>query len=903
MRMRKYYIFFLIISTTVAFIMQGIAQDTADRPTETDYFEQITLFSGGRITRFTHMPIRVHISPTLKALPYLSEIRYAMRTWETATDGQIRFQETETSEQADIRVNPTYSGRLGYLDTRLGSANLTRLSQGKSTVSSTNTQAQRRDATQPSNPVGGGSPAPSQPSNPVGGGSPAPSQPSNPVGGGSPTPSTQPSNPVGGGSPASSQPSNPVGGGSPAPSQPSNPVGGGSPAPSIDFTVEVVLVLESDGTIGELTQEEMRTVCLHEFGHAIGLWGHSPDNTDVCHATATAQHPTARDVKTLLKLYNTPLHTSQHEIAIDLLKKEIQTNPRLPRPHYLLGAVYFDKGDMAPAITHFQNCLGVDPNFAPAREKLIQAYQKTGQSSQAVRLVEQSVKSQQGHRSLSDSAESYNYLGTLYYQQGDMDKAIQAFENALKRSPHHKTAKQNLHQLFRQKAFNALKRRAFDEATTYFEKAIRLDPENATTYRVMGDGYALVSRFSKAIQYYQKALELAPDDAEARKNLVITYNNHGVTLRNKGEWDAAIRAYRDALALQPTYQLTRTNLIDVLWQKANAHRQSGRSAEAIATYLELQKMHPDDTDIASLLGELYLKVRDYPAAISAFQQVHTAQPTNEQAQRNLRAAYQQYAQTLRNQRDYSASATQLEKAVGLFPTDINLRLSLSQAYQHVGKYEQATSELERILAQEPDNANAKTELVNLQIRRGNALMNRKKYAEAITVFEAIPASAKTIDMHNMIGYLYLVQGKHLKALATFETVLAKQSRNAVAYQNLLSLESQLDVSLSKARAAASSEPGTDEAASTPNPGPDTPDPTAEKLSRVQCAIARCLMIRKQPKNAMEKYRQALKAKPYTPELQAVLMETGKQIADQFQQRNDTESYETITRWITEVDTN
>ena len=672
---------------------------------------------------------------------------------------------------------------------------------------------------------------------------------------------------------------------------------------AVDFTVEVILVLESDGTTGELSQEKMRTVCLHEFGHAIGLWGHSPSNDDVCHAMATAQHPTPRDINTLLKIYNTPLDTSQHDIAIDLLKKEIQTNPRLARPHYLLGAVYFDKGDMASAITNFQNCLKVDPNYEPARVKLIQAYQKTGQSNQATRLVEQRVRSQQGHRSLRDSAESYNRLGTLHYQQGDTDKAIQAFENALKRSPHHKTAKKNLNQLFRQKAFNALKRRAFDEATTYFEKAIRLDPENATTYRVMGDGYALVSEFSQAITHYQKALDLAPDDAEARKNLVLSYINHGVVLRNRGEWDAAIRAYRDALALQPTYQLAKTNLIDVLWQKANARRQAGRSAEAIATYLELQKLHPNDTDIASLLGELYLKVKDYPAAISAFQQVHTAQPNNEQAQRNLIAAYQQYAGALRNQRDYSAALVQLQKVVGLFPTNINLRVSLSQAYQHTGKYEQAESELEQILAQDPDNQKAKTELVNLQVRRGNALMNRKKYAAAVAVFEGIPASAKTIDVHNMIGYLYLVQGEHLKALATFETVLAKRPKNAVAYQNLLSLESQLDVMLSKARAAASTVPGTGEAASTADTAPDTSDPTAEKLTRIQCALVRCLMNRKEPKNAMEKYQEALRVKPYAPKSKDLLIETGKQLANWYQKRNDINSHEAIVRWATELDSN
>ena len=145
-----------------------------------------------------------------------------------------------------------------------------------------------------------------------------------------------------------------------------------------------------------------------------------------------------------------------------------------------------------------------------------------------------------------------------------------------------------------------------------------------------------------------------------------------------------------------------SNLSDVLWQKANTYRQSGRSTDAIVAYLELQRLHPDDTTIVSLLGELYLKVRDYPAAVSAFQKVYTALPTDKQAQHNLIASYQQYAQALRNRRDYSAAVVQLQKAVNLFPTDINLRLSLSQAYQHVGRYEQARDELEQILVRDPE---------------------------------------------------------------------------------------------------------------------------------------------------------------------------------------------------------
>ena len=829
MQMRRLHILFIFVLIAVACIAKGIGQNPTDDEASTvpqgDYFDQVTLFSDGKITRFTRMPIRVHISPTLKALPYLAEIRYAMHTWEAATDGKIHFQETESLEQADIRVTATHSGRMSFLDTRLGSAELTRLDQTTYTISDPDAGGQGNNTHQSSNRT-------------------------------------------------------------------------------VDFTVEVILVLEGDGTTDELTQEEMRTVCLHEFGHAIGLWGHSPDPLDVCNATATAQYPTARDINTLLKLYDTPLHTPRHEIAIDLLKKELQTSTRRARPHYLLGAVYFDKGDMALAIASFQNCLKVNPNFEPAREKLIQAYYRTGRANQAIHVVEQGMQHQQGHRSFHEGADSYNFLGTLYYRQGNVDKAIQAFENALERSPHHKAAKRNLHQLLRQKAFTALKINAFGEATVYFQRAIHLDPMNANTYRLMGDGYAHVSQFSKAITYYQKALEIDPGDKLARENLLHCYNNYGVTLRNNGDWDAAIRAYRNALELQPSYQLARTNLSDVLWQKANAYRQSGRSTEAIATYLELRELHPDDTNIDSLLGELYLKVKNYSEAVSAFHKVHVALPTDKQAQHNLIAAYQQYAKALRNRRDYGAAVTQLQKAVELFPTDINLRLSLSQAYQHIGKYEEARAELEQILARDADNQNAKTELVNLQIRRGNALMNRKKYAAAVAVFEEIPASEKTIDMHNMIGYLYLIQGEYLKALATFETVLSKHPRNTVAYQNLRSLESQLEMAVEKMKTAVQTDANTDEATTPLVDTVDiTPNPTVEKLSRVHCALARCLMNRKQPKNAMEKYRQALKAKPYTPELQAHLIDTGRWLANQFHKRNDTDSYDTIIRWVTALDSN
>ena len=170
-----------------------------------DYFDQITVFSHGRITRFVEMPITVYITPTLQTGGYLPTLRYAMRQWEAVSDGKIQFQELQTGKDADIWVRWGH-GEAANMDMTYGKAELTRHHSG-------------------------------------------------------------------------------------------------------DFSVEIILSLPKPSVSEKLSQEEIRTVCLHEFGHAIGLWGHSPDPLDVNFWASVAQRPTDRDRATLLKVYATPQNT------------------------------------------------------------------------------------------------------------------------------------------------------------------------------------------------------------------------------------------------------------------------------------------------------------------------------------------------------------------------------------------------------------------------------------------------------------------------------------------------------------------------------------------------------------------------------------------------------------------
>ena len=737
-----------------------------------DYFDHITTFSDGKITRFTQMPIRVHIAPMPMGVEgietYLESFRYAMREWEAAADGGIQFQEVASTDDADIRVRWQRSGLTRIIDTALGRTELTRLSK-------------------------------------------------------------------------------------------------------TDFEVDVVLSLRESGSAGLLSEEKMRTVCLHELGHAIGLWGHSPNSASVLFFAATAQRPTNRDRTTLLKVYAVPLHAPQHEAAIAVLKMQIEANPKHVRSHYLLGTVNLDKGKVDAAIANFKACLALTPDFQQANEKLLLAYQRSGRREEAL-LHLQKMLSQEA------SPEGYNTAGVMYYQNQQIDEAIAAFKSALQVNPRYQSAKNNLHQLYREQGIAALAGETYPAAMSFFLEALQLDPTDSTLYNLTGEVYARNGDYQNAIAAYKKALQFNPGDMEATQNLARSYNNLGVQLTQSQRWKEAIGAYQQARQLMPDLASVKTNLVDLYWKRANTLRESGSLDLAIEAYRELLEFDSGAIDAHSLLGDLYFQKRNYPQAIREFNVVFSADPDNAQARNNLIAIYHKYGQVLDNQKRYNQAIAQLQAGLALAPAHINLHLSLAYVHEHAKDFDSAGRVFEEILEIEPDNLQAKTGLINLQIQRGNYFLNRKKYTAALKTFESIPGSNRDAGIYNTIGYLYLMKKQPLKALPAFEAALADNPQDRIAYHNLLSIESQFEAQFNSAN---------DSQIATNN------------LALVRNSLVRCLMGRDEHLKAKAKYRDALDLAPGDTEVKTTLINTGIHLAKAFQKKKWPRNMKEVIQWVQE----
>lgn len=72
-----------------------------------------------------------------------------------------------------------------------------------------------------------------------------------------------------------------------------------------------LMKMAMDASGGRLPDSEIEATTIHEFGHALGMMGHSPNVNDVMWASSTALSLTANDQQTLLDLYCRPADITQ----------------------------------------------------------------------------------------------------------------------------------------------------------------------------------------------------------------------------------------------------------------------------------------------------------------------------------------------------------------------------------------------------------------------------------------------------------------------------------------------------------------------------------------------------------------------------------------------------------------
>jgi tetratricopeptide (TPR) repeat protein/tRNA A-37 threonylcarbamoyl transferase component Bud32 len=382
----------------------------------------------------------------------------------------------------------------------------------------------------------------------------------------------------------------------------------------------------------------------------------------------------------------------------------------------------------------------------------------------------------------------HNGLGAALPKKGAVDEAIAVCNEAIRLKPDYALAYNNLGIALKEKS--ARHKEALDEAIAAYEKAIRIKP-SSDTYDNLGVALGLKGAWKESLKAFHEALRLNPRDAK-------TYSNMGHFLVRKGDLDEAAAAYRKAIEIEPYVAGFYNDLGVTLERKGDRddaltafekalclepnsalvfrnmgvslHRK-GASDEGITALKKAIFLKRDFAEAYFNLGKVYQDKGRLDEAISEYQAAIAIDPQYAKAHNNLGDA-------LRTKRRLDAAITEFRTAIAiddkLAPAHLGLGLALSDKKQ----LDEAIQEYQRAIALDPKLAPAHFGL-------GNALYEKKQPQKAIAAFRAaVKIDGKYAAAHANLGAALWHVGQREEATRAFRQAVQLDPKSPEAHNNL-----------------------------------------------------------------------------------------------------------------------
>jgi tetratricopeptide (TPR) repeat protein len=259
----------------------------------------------------------------------------------------------------------------------------------------------------------------------------------------------------------------------------------------------------------------------------------------------------------------------------------VTSNFEFGRNYLSYGSVFFQRGYLEQAKASFQLVLKNNPTSAEAVYGIGSVYLAQGNIVESRDSFERTLKLRAAYPDTLPNA--WNNLGLIATREGRTDAAIPCFVEALRLSPNHLIALDNLGNAYRQ-----LKQ--WTQARTTFEQALRISPEDPEANYGMGMVFAQLGDSEHAYDYLTKALKFRPGYPEALNNLGVLY------LRT-GRRDQAVASFEECIRAAPDFDQSYLNL-------ARVYALEGTPAKARGVLLELLNKHPDNRQGQQALRQL-----------------------------------------------------------------------------------------------------------------------------------------------------------------------------------------------------------------------------------------------------------------------------------------------------------
>ncbi len=564
--------------------------------------------------------------------------------------------------------------------------------------------------------------------------------------------------------------------------------------------------------------------------------------------------------------------------AIDIDKElapKVEQNRALSYYHFALSKWYEQKGDQTHALAEMRNALSYNEASATVHSELAQLLDKSGstraaldEALEAARLdpkdpephwllaniyfrspggdgkgkegLMKAVKELEILRDLApDDERAYYNLGGAYFELGEPQKAIQAYEKfqtlVTGVDAGYREIARYYEKAGNQASAQAEKDRNYEKAIEYYSKAVEAQPNSTESLMSLAALYSRLDKDKEAIPVYKKLLELTGDNAAVKRQLansMVDAGEYKDAIKLLDEWTKAspqddsarillgrakigARECPQAIEIFSSMLKSNPDLLEAEFYLGSAYEQSGQLPEAAKIFSGLLEKSKDGdeehkanrTNFQQHLAADYLEMGETAKAITIYEDMLKSDPAvnprilyllinayriNRQFDKALSLGKQNYeknpddmniglvyARSLADAGKVKEGIEILNKMLQGDPSNLDIYVNLSQVYLQAKKYTDAEKVLRRAEDRKLDSERVKFQLATVY-------EDQKDFDRAESLLkEILKENPKNANTLNYIGYMLADRGVRLQeAVKYVEEALALEPHNGAYLDSL-----------------------------------------------------------------------------------------------------------------------
>jgi len=391
--------------------------------------------------------------------------------------------------------------------------------------------------------------------------------------------------------------------------------------------------------------------------------------------------------------------------AIQILESAREKAPADTSILFQLGDLYIADQQIERAVEYFEAVEQEKPDSLLIRQKLALSFLKLGDKDRAIQALEELTRQAPGHPRL------FFYLGELYHDKGDTEKALFNFSLAEKAFPDDPTP------LLRKALILSEDLKQPAEAARALEEGLENRPEDVHLLEMLAYVLYDMKDYARALALFEKRHELAVRDEDGASPLF--YFNYALAAEAADRVDEAAKHLHEAIQLNPAY-------IEAYLRHAFDQEDDASLSRCIRVLDKLARLQPRDPTTHYYMALLHSSRKAYPEALSAFEKAD---------ERAEKSAF-------------------LGEAL-----DAKFYFWYGAAAERNGEFERAEKLIGRCLKLDPQHADAYNYLAYMWAEKGRHLDRAEEYVRKALAVN--PTSAAFIDT---LGWIYYMRGDYPKAL-------------------------------------------------------------------------------------------------------------------------------------------